>query len=348
MWNEYDPQGYGVIALKIFVEGEEYLQYQVGTFKLPHMRFCKHDWYRIGSVTKTFTTTIFLLAVQNKYLKLHDKLYKWYPQITYSKEITLGMLGNMTSGIADPTNDPAYVAKYFEVNPFRQWDPQEIIAMAIEIGPLFIPGTDFFYSNVNTIILGSILEKTFKCPLSDLMSKYVLNPLCLNDTALYPLGDVSTFPSPKIHSYEYDKSVQESTLWNPSFTYASGAMVSKIDDMSDWSRYLGTGALLSREIFALRLKPTTAKFPPYSLDHYYGIGIIYTYGWLTHFGSTSSYNDCVTYLPEKKITIVLVNNYINVNAPRPTAIVPEIWTAIANIMNPERMVPPPETLIHCR
>ena len=58
----------------------------------------------IGSVTKTFTGMLVLQEVAAGRLDLDDRLDRWYPSIPQADEITIAMLLNMSSGIADYLN----------------------------------------------------------------------------------------------------------------------------------------------------------------------------------------------------------------------------------------------------
>lgn len=65
---------------------------------------------RIGSITKTFTTTVILKLVSDGLLTLDDPAYihldpsyGWHKK--FPKNITVKQLGNMTSGLFEYTND---------------------------------------------------------------------------------------------------------------------------------------------------------------------------------------------------------------------------------------------------
>ena len=46
--------------------------------------------------------------------------------------------------------------------------PQELVQIGIKDFPLFDPGTDFHYSNTNTVLLGLVLEQVTGKPLGEL------------------------------------------------------------------------------------------------------------------------------------------------------------------------------------
>ena len=55
--------------------------------------------YRIGSITKTFTSVLILQAVEKGKLRLEDTLSKWYPQVKNAGRITIRQMLTHQSGI---------------------------------------------------------------------------------------------------------------------------------------------------------------------------------------------------------------------------------------------------------
>ena len=65
--------------------------------------------YRIGSITKTFTTVLVLKANEEEKLDLNQTIDKWFPGIKNSNRITVKALLNHRSGIHNFTNDSDYL-----------------------------------------------------------------------------------------------------------------------------------------------------------------------------------------------------------------------------------------------
>jgi D-alanyl-D-alanine carboxypeptidase len=65
------------------------------------------DRYRIGSVTKTFTSTVLLQLAGEGKVSLDDPVSTYAPQVPNGKNITVRMLLNHTSGIFSYTEDRA-------------------------------------------------------------------------------------------------------------------------------------------------------------------------------------------------------------------------------------------------
>jgi CubicO group peptidase (beta-lactamase class C family) len=92
-------------------------------------------------------------------------------------------------------------------NPERAWTPQELVQIGIKDSPLFDPGTDFHYSNTNTVLLGLVLEQVTGKPLGELYREWIFEPLGLrshpsgSERAFYAGSCIRTsenFPSPTL------------------------------------------------------------------------------------------------------------------------------------------------------
>ncbi len=122
---------------------------------------------RIGSVTKTFTGSLLLQAAADGLLSLDDTIDQYVEGIPNGDEITLRQMGTMSSGIASYTFDEQFQDDLFS-DPQRIWSPEEVAQIGIEDSPAFDPGTEFQYSNTNTVLLGLVLQQVSGKPLGEL------------------------------------------------------------------------------------------------------------------------------------------------------------------------------------
>ena len=91
----------------------------------------------------------------------------------------------MTSGIASYTFNKKFQNELFS-NPESVWTPEELAQIGIEDSPEFDPGTEFQYSNTNTVLLGLILEQVTGKPIGALYCEQIIEPLGLKDTSFPP------------------------------------------------------------------------------------------------------------------------------------------------------------------
>ena len=202
----------------------------------------------IGSVTKTFTGMLVLQEVAAGRLDLDDRLDRWYPSIPKADEITIAMLLNMSSGIADYLN--ANVLGFAEdlmADPKRRYRPDDLIAQGAALPREFdVPGTGFAYSNTNTVILARILEKETGSSYAALLKSRLFEPLGMPRSFLNNSGSLQ---SPHAQTYSDAFSyidpdvppVGRTTDWSQSYVWAAGGMASGISDLGRWGRALGTG-----------------------------------------------------------------------------------------------------------
>ena len=266
---------------------------------------------RIGSVTKTFTVSLLLQAAADGLLSLDDTIDQYVENVPNGDEITLRQMANMTSGIASYTFNEQWQDAFFS-DPQRIWRPEELVRFGIEDSPAFDPGTEFQYSNTNTVLLGLVLEQVSGKPIGDLYREGIIEPLGLQQTS-FPNADPA-FPDPHPQGYtlqgQEDGEPLNATDWNPSWGWTAGGMISTVDDLLVYGRALGTGeGLLPPEQQAERLNSFPGdEVPPNSAERAYGLGLGREYGWLGHTGELPGFNTAVYYHPELDATVVVEVN----------------------------------------
>ncbi|MFN3712021.1 MAG: serine hydrolase domain-containing protein [Alcanivoracaceae bacterium] len=141
--------------------------------------------FEIGSIGKTFTSTLLALLVERQQVSLADTVDRFYPQLPWGRQVTLQQLASHTSGL------PA--------NPFSQWKMMRRgrqLAEAFQADDLMaflqqLPATlkargKAHYSNVGMALLGRILGDTYGKPYDEAMQELILQPLGMHDTHLDP------------------------------------------------------------------------------------------------------------------------------------------------------------------
>ena len=111
------------------------------------------DHFRIGSNTKTMTSTVILQLVQEGKLALDDPIGKYIPGVPNGDQITIAQLSEMRSGLYSYSFDPGF-NQTLDEQPQKAWTPQELIDIAFTHPVNFAPGAEYDYSNTNIILLG--------------------------------------------------------------------------------------------------------------------------------------------------------------------------------------------------
>ena len=238
----------------------------------------------IGSVTKTFTAMMVLQEIHAGRLDLDDRLSTWYPSIPKSDEITLAMLLNMSSGIADYINDDILAtAEQLMADPQRRYRTDALIAKAAAMPRAFEePGSAYSYSNTNTVILGRILEKETGKGYAALLKSRLFQPLGLSRSFLDISGDLQ---APHAQTYSEVFSIDPSgppdgrtTDWSQSIVWAAGGLASTIDNLGRWGRTLGTGrGAIPASMAAERLEdcaPPATQTPTITVEYCLGVVVV--------------------------------------------------------------------------
>jgi D-alanyl-D-alanine carboxypeptidase len=257
---------------------------------------------RIGSLTKTFVTTAILQLADKGKLSLDDPISKYIPGVPNGDAITVRQLAAMRSGLYNYTDE---VVPALASQPQRQWTPRELLDISFRHPPLFRPGTEFDYSNTNTVLLGLVVEKVSGQSLASFIDQYILKPEGLAYT-VFPAG--AEISSPHSHGYFKmpDGKIVDATNWNPSWGWASGNLISTLDDMRVWTRDLAIGKLISPAM--KRERDQFLPAPPEGEGALYGLAIENQNGWIGHNGNTMSYMAYPYYLPTGRITMVVLLN----------------------------------------
>ncbi|EID14426.1 beta-lactamase [Mycolicibacterium phlei RIVM601174] len=273
------------------------------------MRVDSH--HRIGSVTKTFTGTAILQLVDQGRIRLSDPISQYVEGVPSGDEITLDLLGRMRSGLPNYTESEEFIARLYRESPLGpdalRITPRELLDIAFAMPLNFPPGTQYEYSNTNTVLLGMVVEKVTGVPLGKYFQDNIFGPLGLTQTS-YPAN--GWLPEPFDHGYTEapDGAIVDATLWNPAWADAAGKIVSNIYDLRTWARALGSGALLSPQTQAARLSGGSPAAPRTD----YSFAIFDVQGWRGHNGDIPGYATVAVYLPERDATLVV---FVNSDVP---------------------------------
>ena len=195
--------------------------------------------------------------------------------------VTLGQLAQMTSGYVDYVIGNTEFEKALYEDPFRQWEPDQLLGFATSRPLLYEPGTNWNYAHTNYVLLGKALEKATGEDMPKLLEDKVLRPLGLTNTANSFTPEI---PAPVLHAFTSERRAalkipggtpfyEESTYWNPSWTITHGAIqTTNIYDMEASAAGLGSGKLLSKESYEkIRVHRPARQDPrPARLHHLHG------------------------------------------------------------------------------
>ncbi|WP_409057720.1 serine hydrolase domain-containing protein [Streptomyces sp. SYP-A7185] len=242
-----------------------------------------HDRYRVGSVTKTFVSTVLLQLVAEKELRLDDTVGRWLPGVVEGHghdgdKITVRRLLNHTSGVFDVARDPGFREKVFSekflAHRYDTWTPAQQVAVAMGNEPHFKPGKGWKYSNTNYLLAAMIIEKVTGETYADAIERRIIEPLGLSATSLP--GTDPRMPAPASRAYMKlsgapDAKTHDVTELNPSVAGPAGEMISSSADLNRFYSALLRGEILPGKQLA-EMKRTVLKDKSDPRERY-GLGL---------------------------------------------------------------------------
>ncbi|WP_169811524.1 serine hydrolase domain-containing protein [Nocardia harenae] len=285
------------------------------------------DSFRVGSTTKTMVGTVALQLVQEGKLKLDDPVSRYRRDVPNGHRITIADLLSMRSGLFS-YNEARSMAIAMDDEPDRVWEPEELLELGFSSPPYSPPGTEFRYSNTNTILLAQLLEQITGEDIGSLLATRVFRPLNLVGTFFPSAGDAQV-PSPSPRGYLYGTNVAalssarlpdeqiraarngvlqpaDVTDLNPSWIGAAGAAISTAEDLAAYVRTLVSGTtLLDVELQRLRLDSVAADRRDPSVIRY-GLGLESFGPLIGHDGAIPGFQTFMGHDPETDTTIIVL------------------------------------------
>lgn len=231
-------QGVPGLSVTIARDGEILYARGFGTIsKNDHERVDAQTIFPIGSITKQFTAAaIALLAVDRK-LSFDAPLATYLPDAPHAREITIRQLLQHTSGLANYTAQPGFLAS---VATSTTISPSDLLALVANEPLGFTPGTHFEYSNTNYVALGAVIEAVTKQTYAAVIRDRIARPLGLTTLSFGPpAGARDVVRSP----------------WTAQATYAAGGLYASPADLARFDREFFAGRLVPPKIVELMTTP---------------------------------------------------------------------------------------------
>jgi D-alanyl-D-alanine carboxypeptidase len=211
-----------------------------------------NGFFRVGSVTKTFTSVVTLQLAAEHRLSLNDTVGRWLPGVVHGhgndgSKITIRELLQHTSGLHNYTNDlQAQITspRAYRKLEFHQFSRADLLKIALSHRPNFAPGKGWSYSNTNYILLGMIIEKVTHHSWADEVTRRIIRPLRLHHT--YAPGSRTRLPRPHATGYLFFTKTTRvnTTAENMSWARSAGELISTAADQTRFWSALGRGELL--------------------------------------------------------------------------------------------------------
>jgi D-alanyl-D-alanine carboxypeptidase len=262
--------------------------------------------FRIGSNTKTMTGTVLLQMVDQGWIRLEDSLSYFFPEYPKAHSLTLRMLCNMTSGLANYCDDSLFNAEMI-ADPARKWKPEELAEIGMSYDFLFTPGTGFHYSNTNTVLLGMVIEYVTGNTLEEEINTRIIEPLGLTSTGF--LTDGTGLPGNHAHGYyagSYAEGADFTEYYDQSWAWAAGSAYSTPKELYQYVKELVAGGFLSDTLQQRRLtEMVTSQSDPRVA---YGLCLFRRGSFFGHNGGTPGFTSSMYHSNEKNCTVIIYFN----------------------------------------
>ena len=260
--------------------------------------------YRIGSITKQFTSAAIMRLAEKGKLSLDDDMSKYLPDFPLQDhKVTIRQLLNHTSGIHSYTADSMWAKTWAQ-----DLTPRQIVDFVAKTPFDFAPGAGYRYNNTGYVLLGMILDKvTGQSYAAHLQSEF-FTPLGLRQTGYCPSRTTDT-----THAAGYDVQgdrVQSAAYLSMTHPYSAGALCSTVRDLVKWQRALATGGVVTTTSLARMTTPDTIGYSGPPLRYGYGLapGQLQGKRSVGHGGGVHGFTTASIYYPDDSVNVVVFTN----------------------------------------
>lgn len=205
----------------------------------------------LASVTKQFTATAIVLLNKKGQIDYNDKLIKYFPELEFYNEVTIHNLLTHTSGLADYEN---IMDKYWDKTKIAT--NKDVIDLLVKHAPKskFKPNEEFEYSNINYMLLASIVEKISHQNFDTFLQKNIFKPLGMSNTFIYqkrynPRDIQNMTIGYSLDSLQHritpDDFGKEFFITYLDGLYGGGRLFSTAEDLLKWDRALYSNQILT-------------------------------------------------------------------------------------------------------
>jgi CubicO group peptidase (beta-lactamase class C family) len=212
--------------------------------------------FRIGSITKQFTSMLVMQQVAKGTIKLdaHIPDYLPYYRKDTGNKVTIHHLLTHTSGIPSYTDDPKFMDEVAR-NPYQ---PDDFVKKYCSGDLQYDPGSKFHYNNSGYFLLGAILEHVTGKKYEQLLKENIFDPLGMKDTGYDHSSEIL---SKRATGYENGLGeVGNSDYLDMSLPYAAGSLYSTVEDMYKWDQALYSDKLLPAALKEKMWTPGLEKY----------------------------------------------------------------------------------------
>ena len=279
--------------------------------------------FQIGSMTKQFTAIAVMMLVEQGKLNVNNPISKFIPDYPNGNKITIHHLLTHTSGIKDFTKMKSIMSIAR-----KDLSPKDLVDFFKDEPTDFQPGEKFDYNNSGYVVLGYILELVSGKTYEDFIEQNIFKKVGMNNSRYASDREIVNN-----RAYGYHNRGAFTNKINISLTipYASGSLMSTVDDMLKWQKAINNNVLVSQSTI-------DKVFTKHTLNN--GEQITYGYGWhlkningiptREHGGSIFGFKSMGVYVPSMDIYVI---GFSNCDCNSPTKVTRDIAKLIVENLN---------------
>jgi CubicO group peptidase (beta-lactamase class C family) len=207
--------------------------------------FTRETIVKIGSCTKTFTATLFALAINRNQISPDAPAQKYMPNgyTLRARQLTPLELADFTSGMPD---DPTNLPRGLEQGSIEHYTVRDFLTWASNYEPRTRLPAPYKYSNAGIGLLSYLLATATGKTWEEQLNSEILQPLGMADTTLRPT------PEQQRHLAQgHNRAGQNAPRWPVYTWYAAGGLRSTAHDMISFGEaYLGHSEVNGKQVSA--------------------------------------------------------------------------------------------------
>jgi CubicO group peptidase (beta-lactamase class C family) len=271
-------------------------------------RATKETVYEIASITKTFTATAIMMLVEEGKIELDQPISRYlsHPPAWNNawSNITVRQLLTHTSGIPN----------FKDLEGFADWMGKDDLLKGVASRKLeFDPGAQSSYSNTGYLLLGLIIESVSRKPFGTFLQERIFEPLGMAATRVNDPNESTRNRAcgyQAIHN-EINDTYHSDKLpaWHPRGTFASGCLVSTVEDLLKWDAALYTEKLLTKSSLEQMWIPAVLKSEGTGQYGFgWEVGKHRGHGYIGHGGRTQGFGGYMMRFVCDRLTVILLTN----------------------------------------
>jgi CubicO group peptidase (beta-lactamase class C family) len=272
--------------------------------------------FEIGSITKTFTTTMAVMLERDGKIKLGDPVQNYLPDgvtihnFSSQEPVKLIHLATQTSGLPRLPANLTASAKTDAKDPYKNYGEEELNFFINNYIPESEPGTKYLYSNLGMGLLGHIMERASGKTYDELLHYYLTDSL-----GMFSTGQKLSAEMQKNMAKGYTEKGEPTPLWDFDVLAGCGSIRSSLPDMmkylafhmgkTDKFEFKEALTQLHKRRFETDI-PNTAIGLAWHVSETSGDRTV-----IWHNGGTGGFASFMGFIPETNTGVVVLTNQAN-------------------------------------